>query len=278
VVVLDRRTTCPAHGIQQRRKRKCAVKSRSLAVGVANAAQPHPKLYGVIAVDDGSVILQFVVVLVVENDALAVAPATERSQDIESRLGVQRELIVELAQVLEAGFVHNLCANDLGIADLQRVLGRAGIVTLRSQGGLADAVVILNVAIELIARGQSVVLGNRIVDPRRDVGPMPGEGHRLDDGHLRECGRIERESIDSGEIVDVPPLEIEKERSVLVDRSADIAGDQRGIIAGLVGAAERVRRVEDRIVPVHHELPVKFVRAGLGEDLDAAVTQLVVFR
>ena len=96
--------------VEQRRESKFAVEAGSGAVGVANAAQPRSKLDGVIAVDDGSVVLQLVVVLVVENVALVVAPAVERSQDIERGLGVQRELIVEFAQVLEAGFVDDLCA------------------------------------------------------------------------------------------------------------------------------------------------------------------------
>ena len=110
---------------EQRRESKFSVKSRSLAVRIPDAAQPRSKLDRVITVDDGSVVLQFVMVLMVKNVALVVTPAAERSQNVERRLAVHSELIREVAQVLEASFVHYLGTNDLRVADLEGVLGGA---------------------------------------------------------------------------------------------------------------------------------------------------------
>src|SRR5208282_1238807 len=133
---------------EQRRESKFAVESGSGAVCVPDAAQPRPELDGVIAVDDGSVVLQLVMVLMVKLVALVVAPPAERSQNVKRGLAVQGKLIIQLAQVLEARFIYYLCTKDLRIANLQSVLSGIGIVTLRSQGELTDALVIFNIAVE----------------------------------------------------------------------------------------------------------------------------------
>jgi hypothetical protein len=44
-----------------------------LTIRVADAAQPPAKLDGVVAMKDGSVVLEFVVILMVKNVALVIA-------------------------------------------------------------------------------------------------------------------------------------------------------------------------------------------------------------
>src|SRR5580704_16559592 len=129
-------------------------------------------------------------VLMVELSALVVAAAPERSQGVERGLAVQSKLIVELAQILEARFIYDLRANDLRIANLYGVLGRVGVIALRSQVELTDAFVILDISVELIAEGEGVVFAECVVETRGDIGSRPGKRYPLDDGCLGESGGI----------------------------------------------------------------------------------------
>jgi hypothetical protein len=81
-------------------------------------------------------------------------------------LAVQGKLVVQLAQVLKARLIYDLRANNLGVADLQSVFSRIGIVALRSQGELTDALVVFDIAVKLIADGQGVIFAERIVKTR----------------------------------------------------------------------------------------------------------------
>ena len=47
---------------------------------------------------------------------------------------------------------------------------------------------------------------------------------------------------------------------------------------GRLAGDERIPRVERRIIRIEEKLAVKLVRAWLGQNLDAAVAQLVVLR
>src|ERR1700689_2271584 len=129
-------------------------------------------------------------ILMVKLGALVVAAAAERSQDVEGGLAVQRKLIIQLAQVLEARFIYDLRANDLRIANLYGVLGRVGVIALRSQVELTDALVILDIPVELIAEGEGVVFAECVVETRGDIGSMPGKRYPLDDGRLGESSGI----------------------------------------------------------------------------------------
>ena len=91
------------------------------------------------------------------------------------------------------------------------MLGRVGIVSLRGQRELTDPLVLLGIAVVLVAYGQGVVLGERIVDSRGKVGSMPGKRHRLDERSLSESSGIKRNSVDGREIVDIAALEVEEE-------------------------------------------------------------------
>jgi hypothetical protein len=78
-------------------------------------------------------------VLMVEDVALAVPAAVERSQHVKSRLRVERELIVEFAQILKSSFIDDLRADDLRVADLQSVLESSRSCNPGRQRELADA-------------------------------------------------------------------------------------------------------------------------------------------
>src|SRR5262245_3581145 len=74
-------------------------------------------------------------------------------------------------------------------------------------------------------------------------------------------------------------IDVEKEGGLFAERAADVAVIEDGVVAGLFsGTEERIPRVESVAVAVNHELSVEFVGAGLGEDFDAAVAELVVLR
>src|SRR5579864_324071 len=90
--------------------------------------------------------------------------------------------------------------------------------------------------------------------------------------------RIKRGRIDGGKFVNVAPGRVDEERCFLVDRPTEIAVKNVGVVAGLGCEHERVARVEDRVAVVEEKLTVIFVAAGLGEDLNAAVAELVILR
>src|SRR5579884_658219 len=90
---------------------------------------------------------------------------------------------------------------------------------------------------------------------------------------------VENLRIYDGKIVDVAVVYIEIVRSAFVERTAKIAVQKDGVIGGLFGVAgKRVAGVESGSIAVDEELAVDPVGAGLGEDFDAAIAQVVVFR
>jgi hypothetical protein len=109
----------------------------------------------------------------IEDVALVVASAVEGSQHVDRGLSVYRKLVIEFSQVLKASFVYDLRSNNLRIADLQRVLGGFGVISLRSQSELARSLVILCIPIILIADGQRIVLAQGIVETGREISAMP---------------------------------------------------------------------------------------------------------
>ena len=106
--------------------------------------------------NDGGVVLQLVVVLHVGAISHLIPSACERSEYGYSWLEILRRLIVVLTEILEAGFVHNIRAQDLGVADLQGVLGGVRVVSLRRKRKLSDSLVVFGIPVELIADGQVV--------------------------------------------------------------------------------------------------------------------------
>ena len=111
-----------------------------------------------LAVYDRGVILQLVVVRVIGNDSQWVAAVRKRTQHGYCRQKILRRLAVPVADVLKARFIHNIFAQDLRIADLQRLLGVGDVVGLRRKRKLADSVVGFVVLSELVANHQRIVL------------------------------------------------------------------------------------------------------------------------
>ena len=89
--------------------------------------------------------------------------------------------------------------------------------------------------------------------------------------------RIEQLCIDDGVRIVIPAKSTQKPRRALVERAADITQKESGVVRGFAGH-KRVQRVERGVVPVGHDHSMQMVRTWLGQYLDAAVTQFVVFR
>ena len=154
----------------QRRKNEGAVKSGLRKTGVANRSQTSSKLENVIAMNQRRVILQFVVVLVIDNRALAIAAGGERSQDVHARESCPRATGCRAREDTGSASHSRFRAEDLGVADLKRVFVGLRVVGLRRKVELPDAVIVLTIAEILVARGQRVVLADLVIEPRTEVG------------------------------------------------------------------------------------------------------------
>ena len=71
-----------------------------------------------IAVNDGGVILQFVVVLRIRSISNLIASAGKRANYVYGRRKILHRLTAVVVQILEARFIHNIRVYDLGVADL----------------------------------------------------------------------------------------------------------------------------------------------------------------
>src|ERR1700683_4196043 len=91
--------------------------------------------------------------------------------------------------------------------------------------------------------------------------------------------RIESLSINGREVVNISPLGADKKGRVLYpfDRAPNTSVELDSVIIWL-GAGERIGRIERRIVSADLKLAMVTVGARLGEDFNAAITKLVVFR
>ena len=130
----------------------------------------------------------------------------------------------------------------------------------------------MGIAIVLVTGSQSIVLGDRPVESWSNVGALD----RVGDGLVSVGDRSGIDRIDRGQFVDVAPIDVDEERGFLVDRTADIPAELRRVVRRL-RAGEGVGSVEGRIVSIRHDLTVELIRAGFGEDFDAAITEVVVF-
>ncbi len=92
-----------------------------------------------------------------------------------------------------------------------------------------------------------------------------------------DVGGVEDQGIDGSKIIDIAPLDIKEERSLLAQRAADVSVVLGRIVTRL-RTGEGIGGVERRIVSLDEKLAVIFVGAGLGKDFNAAIAQLVVFR
>ena len=114
---------------------------------------------------NGSVILKFVVIRAVDDVSLIVAAAGERAADAYGRRGALRDLAAFVSKILKSRFIDDVCAECLGIAHLQSLLGRQGIVGLRRQRESCDSIVHLIVAKILVTHRQGVCFAQLIIHP-----------------------------------------------------------------------------------------------------------------
>ena len=112
---------------------------------------------------NGSEVLDFDVVLRVQDLALGISPSGERSLNLHGGVLAQGKLIICVMCKLQPQIVDGARAEDLRVADLDVVLGLLGVVALRRQGELADAVILAVGVKELIARGEGVVRGQLVI-------------------------------------------------------------------------------------------------------------------
>ena len=84
-------------------------------------------------------------ILMTDDRSLVVSSTTKCTTNVNRGIGADCILAVVFAQVLETRFVNDARANDLGIADLKRMLSRNIVVSLGRQIELAYAIVVLRV-------------------------------------------------------------------------------------------------------------------------------------
>src|ERR1022692_2904167 len=108
----------------------------------------------------------------------AVAAAVEPARDVDRGVGVERGLTADVAEILEASLVDDPGAENLCVADLQRLLSGYGIVRLGSQAEGTSDIVGFGIAVILVASSQGVVLAELVVEARADVGASLGIQNR----------------------------------------------------------------------------------------------------
>ena len=134
----------------------------------------------------------------------------------------------------------------------------------------------------MIANGKRVGRAELVVETGAEVDARVGIGHGCAEGRYRERGGVHDLRADDVQVVDVALLVIEKDRGFFAQRPADIAAELRRFISRRVltgrKVLERVASVQPGGGAGQEELAVPLVGARLGQDLDAAVAEFVVFR
>ncbi len=142
---------------------------------------------------------------------------------------------------------------------------------------MTDPVVVVGVAKVLVARRKRIVPAELVVETRTEVGSRAWIGDCV---RKRNRGAaitgIEGDGVDGGEIVDIPPLEVEEKRCFFAQRATKVPVKPCGMVTRL-GTGKGIRGVESRVIPIDTELPVKLVGAGFGVDFKPSGTELVLF-
>ncbi len=170
-------------------------------------AHPSAEFHGVIAMDQGSVVLHFITILQVIQISLAVAAAQEIAQDAYGRICTLRRLDVIVAVVLEARLVDDLRTKHLGVADLHGVFRALRVIGLGRQAELVRQIASLGIAVVLIARSQGIVLRQGPIQARAQVGALARIWNRTGEGPAGGGVR----GIDGRQVIDVAPIDIEEE-------------------------------------------------------------------
>ena len=171
---------------------------------------------------------------------LGIADRTQRAatpfkilQHIDGRSNQLRSLIVGIANVLETSIVDELRSVDLAVADLNPVLHLVGVVRLARQHErtAAQSAVVPGVLVVAVANRQGLGGRQLIVDAWADVGACLRVGHGqiaqragglCDDSVFRAAGsrigHVRHIGVDDAVVLDVPPVEVKEERSLLAQR------------------------------------------------------------
>ena len=135
---------------------------------------------------------------------------------------------------------------------------------------------VCRLAVERIADGERVFRSQLKVEAGADVEARL----RIGDGHgvvVGVAGGVEQLGVDDGVGLVVAAEDAAEPRTSFVKRAASVSHEKSRVVRGLAGD-EGVERIECGVVAAHHERAVQFVGAGLGEDLNAPVAELVVLR
>ena len=77
-------------------------------------------------------------------------------------------------------------------------------------------------------------------------------------------GHVRHDGIDDAVVLNISPIEVEEERSLLAQRAAYVAVVLQGMVRRLI-LREGIGGVESRSTGIHKQLAVQFVGAGLGQ-------------
>ena len=177
---------------------------------------------------------------------------------------------------LEARLVDHR-AEQHRVRRLHSLVGELRMVAARNQVEAADSVVAHVRMRNPVAEHQGIVRAELIIHPRADIGEPARRGEHAGERLVASVWRIERDGIGDRAVVHHVALRIQRERRLPGQRPAGVALEliqQKRRLRRRV----RVARVPEIVGEVPLRRPVVLVGARLGEDLDLAVTQLVVLR
>src|SRR5580704_5095928 len=219
--------------------------------------------------------------IVIDNSRV-VSAAGEGAANRDGRSRAERELVAFVAKILKVDLVDDVSPENLSITDLQSLLGGQRVIALRRKIKAADSFVGFIVAVILVAHGQGVCFGELIIDTRANVVTRARIGNGGAEGPDGESCGVDDLRADHVHVVDIANIGGKEEGCLLAERAAEISGVLRAVVAriGRGGSAfveERILGVERGGAGVDGELAVPFISPGLSENLDAAVTHLVVF-
>ncbi len=224
-------------------------------------------------------VLQFVAVLRIVVNAAAAASPRKSSLNRNRWHCILRILIASLSNELKARLVDRARAKHLGVCRLKSVFAAQCVVPRGGQAEGSHAVAAFVVPPVLVTRRQRVVRRHLIIESLAHIGACAWIGKGA--GKLRDLqrGGIHERRVHYGKLIEVAPLDVEKKRCFLAQRTTHISAVLRRIVAGSLRCAfERVPRVEPRRIAHHRGLSVQLVCSGLGEDFYPAIAQLVVLR
>src|SRR5262249_42540848 len=117
-------------------------------IGGLRQTQAPAKSHRVIPRQPRRVVLQLVMIFSVHYMSCAVAPGRKESGNRELGGRAHRSLVEMNPLILKSSFIHDLCAQHLGIAELEAVLGAVSVITHRWQiddgrTNLTDAIVLI---------------------------------------------------------------------------------------------------------------------------------------